>query len=47
MSFVYVRLARLFGAVVQGLVLGVLLYLAVAMLWVQAGDGRIFQYQGF
>ena len=32
---------------VQGTVLGILLYLAIIMLWVQAGDGRIFQYQGF
>ena len=43
----YIKLARTIGVLVQGTVLGILLYLAIIMLWVQAGAGRIFQYQGF
>ena len=42
-----IRLAKSLGILVQGTVLGASLYLAVLMLWVQAGEGQIFQYQGF
>ncbi len=41
------KLAKILGILVQGSVLGLSLYLAILMLWVQAGEGQIFQYQGF
>jgi hypothetical protein len=44
---IYMKLARIIGILLQGTFLGILMYLAIVMLWVQTGDGRIFQYQGF
>ena len=41
------KLAHVLGVVVQGVVLGTLLLLAVLMLLNSAGAVRIFQYQGF
>ncbi len=38
---------RKFGALTQGLVLGVLLFIAILVLFSASGDARIFQYQGF
>ena len=41
------KLARVLGVVVQAIVLGTLLFMAVAMLLNSSGAVRIFQYQGF
>ena len=35
------------GAIVQGLVLGVLLFLAILELFNAASGGRLFRYEGF
>lgn len=41
------RRGWLVGAVLQGLILGGLLTVAVVELWAQADDVRIFRYQAF
>jgi hypothetical protein len=41
------RLGRRIGALLQGGVLGVFLFLALAKLIETASDARIFRYQGF
>ena len=43
----YVRLAITLGRLVQGVVLGVLLFLATAKLLQMATGAVIFRYQGF
>ena len=40
-------LARLLGKLVQGLVLGVALFLAIAQLIALAGGTGVFRYEGF
>ena len=39
--------SRQAGAVLQGIVLGLLVALAVTEMWTEAGDRRIFRYQSF
>ena len=39
--------ARGFGAILQGLVLGVLVSIAIVELWARADDVRLFRYQNF
>lgn len=41
------RRARLAGALLQGVGLGTLLFLALARLATLAADARVFTYQGF
>ena len=41
------RQARLLGRIVQGLVLGLLLFLAVTQLIAMAGGTGVFRYEGF
>jgi hypothetical protein len=47
MSEAKLRSARAFGAILQGTVLGVLLFLAVMKLVEMSAAGLVFRYQGF
>ncbi len=42
-----INLARIMGILLQGLVLGVLLALALIQLVTLASGGRVFRYEGF
>lgn len=41
------RKARRIGAVIQGLVLGAFVAVAVVQMWVKSEDVRVFRYQNF
>ncbi len=38
---------KMLGEVIQGILLGVMLTIAIGMMLAAEGGGRIFQYQGF
>lgn len=39
--------ARNIGAILQGLILGALLAVALVEMWAESGDVRVFRYQNF
>ena len=41
------RKGRFAGICLQGLILGILLFIAVVMLFAMQSDVRLFRYQGF